>query len=74
MDFYNKGGGAGMGIEVPHQTLPDAALNLTQEEIQDVISFMEALTDIADFQQLPSKLPSFDNHPEWNDRTIYSTR
>ncbi|MEM9921345.1 MAG: cytochrome c peroxidase, partial [Bacteroidota bacterium] len=45
MDFYNKGGGAGMGIDVPHQTLPDAPLYLTVEEQQQIIAFMKALTD-----------------------------
>ncbi|MEM1123898.1 MAG: cytochrome c peroxidase, partial [Bacteroidota bacterium] len=72
MDFYNRGGGAGMGIEVPHQTLPDAALNLTNQEVQDVIAFMESLTDVADFQSIPTSLPTFENHPEWNERAVYN--
>jgi cytochrome c peroxidase len=45
MEFYNEGGGAGLGLDVPNQTLAADKLNLTQSEIASVISFMEALTD-----------------------------
>lgn len=45
MDFYNKGGGAGLGFELQHQTLPFDNLNLTQEEIDAIISFIKTLTD-----------------------------
>ena len=44
MDFYNRGGGKGLGIDVPHQTLPAEKLNLTKQEIADIIEFMKALT------------------------------
>lgn len=45
MDFYNNGGGAGVGIHVPNQTLPSDKLNLTKKETRDIINFMKALTD-----------------------------
>lgn len=45
MDFYNRGGGAGIGIDLEHQTLPTDPLNLTEEEIQNVIAFIKTLTD-----------------------------
>ncbi|NIJ45011.1 cytochrome c peroxidase [Wenyingzhuangia heitensis] len=45
MDFYNQGGGAGLGFDVPHQTLPFDNLNLSEEEIKDIIAFMKTLTD-----------------------------
>ena len=47
LDFYNKGGGAGMGLsyEIPNQTLSDQPLNLTKKEIASIIAFMESLTD-----------------------------
>ncbi|MEO1628224.1 MAG: cytochrome c peroxidase, partial [Bacteroidota bacterium] len=60
MDFYNKGGGAGMGIDVPHQTLPDAPLNLTDQDQQDIIAFMKSLTDTNYDQSRPERLPSFE--------------
>lgn len=68
MDFYNRGGGAGMGLEVPHQTLPDAALNLSKNEISDIIAFMKALTDTSGMTDVPERLPEFESHPEWSDR------
>ena len=45
VDFYNKGGGTGMGFDVPNQTLPFDKLNLTKREIRAVVKFMESLTD-----------------------------
>ncbi|WP_442266892.1 cytochrome-c peroxidase [Tenacibaculum sp. ZS6-P6] len=45
MDFYNKGGGAGLGIENDYQTLPFDNLQLSKEEIAAVIAFMETLND-----------------------------
>lgn len=32
IDFYDKGGGAGLGIHIPNQTLPDEKLKLNKEE------------------------------------------
>jgi len=43
--FYNKGGGAGMGLNVPYQTLPSSPLNLGEEEISAIITFIKTLTD-----------------------------
>ncbi|WBL24124.1 cytochrome c peroxidase [Zunongwangia sp. HGR-M22] len=46
VDFYNKGGGAGLGFDLPHQTLPFDNLNLTVEEQQALVAFMKTLSDI----------------------------
>ncbi|GER60414.1 cytochrome-c peroxidase [Patiriisocius marinus] len=46
LDFYNKGGGAGMGLNVTNQTLPDSELDLSDKEIDDIISFLNSLTEI----------------------------
>ena len=70
IDFYNKGGGIGLGIDVPYQTLPDAPLGLTDAEKKDLIVFMEHLTDTTNMTVVPAQLPSFEGHPEWNDRVI----
>lgn len=51
MKFYNVGGGAGIGIDLPNQTLAPDALNLTDEEQQKIIAFMQALTDTASYRQ-----------------------
>lgn len=45
MDFYNKGGGNGLGFNLKHQTLPFENLNLTDTEIDAVIDFMKTFTD-----------------------------
>jgi len=47
MDFYNKGGGAGLGIAPDHQTLPFDKLNLSEKEKKDIITFMRSLNDTA---------------------------
>lgn len=45
VDFYNKGGGAGLGMDLPGQTLSAKPLNLTETEMQDIVVFMKSLTD-----------------------------
>jgi cytochrome c peroxidase len=45
MEFYNQGGGAGLGLTFPSQTLSAAKLNLTEKEKKDIIAFLNALTD-----------------------------
>jgi cytochrome c peroxidase len=45
IDFYNRGGGAGIGISLEHQTLPPDALSLSRQEIQDIIAFLNTLSD-----------------------------
>ncbi|MEP5634713.1 MAG: cytochrome c peroxidase, partial [Maribacter dokdonensis] len=52
LEFYNLGGGAGMGLPVENQTLSSAPLNLSKQEIKDIIAFMESLTDIERFTTL----------------------
>lgn len=61
MDFYNHGGGAGLGLTVPNQTLSPEKLNLTKEEIKDVIAFLHSLTDSTFITTPPpSRLPKFE--------------
>ncbi|MDB4913880.1 MAG: cytochrome-c peroxidase [Gemmatimonadetes bacterium] len=45
IDFYDAGGGAGMGLTVPHQTLAADSLHLTRTEKYDLIAFLGTLTD-----------------------------
>ena len=45
VDFYNRGGGAGIGIQLANQTLPPEPLRLTVPERKALVRFMEALTD-----------------------------
>jgi cytochrome c peroxidase len=68
VDFYNRGGGIGLGMVVPYQTLPDTPLELTEGEKQDLIAFMRSLSDLID--TLPPDLPKFDGRPEWDGRKV----
>jgi cytochrome c peroxidase len=45
IDFYDRGGGAGLGLELENQTLPAEKLNLSKWEKEAIISFLETLTD-----------------------------
>lgn len=47
VDFYDAGGGAGVGARLPHQTLPTDSLHLTRAEKRAIVAFMHALTDTA---------------------------
>ncbi|MDX5404157.1 MAG: cytochrome C peroxidase, partial [Bacteroidota bacterium] len=70
VDFYNRGGGAGMGMDLPYQTLPFDELNLSKSEQKDLVSFMKALSDTIGLTDRPIALPGFEGHPEWNTRKI----
>jgi cytochrome c peroxidase len=45
IDFYDKGGGTGLGLSLPNQTLPAQPLQLTPDEKAALIAFLEALTE-----------------------------
>lgn len=71
MDFYNKGGGAGIGISIDHQTLSPDPLKLSKKEIREIIAFMKSLNnEIKDDWKKPERLPVFEKNPEWNGREI----
>jgi cytochrome c peroxidase len=43
IDFYNRGGGQGLGFDLPNQTLPPDSLHLTRSEQAALVSFLKAL-------------------------------
>ncbi|WP_282148223.1 cytochrome-c peroxidase [Algibacter lectus] len=45
VEFYNLGGGGGLGFDLEHQTLPFDELNLTTEEQNALVAFMKTLTE-----------------------------
>lgn len=45
VDFYNRGGGVGLGYQVNNQTLPFDSLQLSAMEKSSLIAFMRTLTD-----------------------------
>ncbi len=72
VDFYNRGGGLGLGLDVPHQTLSGDPLELTAQEQADLVSFMESLTDTTT-HHAPTALPAFARHPDLNQRPVGGT-
>lgn len=44
IEFYDRGGGIGLGLVVPNQTLPPDSLHLTKEEKMALIDFLKSLT------------------------------
>jgi cytochrome c peroxidase len=50
LDFYNRGGGAGIGIHLDNQTLSPDPLNLTKTEMNAIIAFLNTLTDAEDIK------------------------
>jgi cytochrome c peroxidase len=57
VDFYARGGGKGIGWDLPYQTLPFDNLDLTQQDRTDIIAFMRALTDTTGLTKRPTRLP-----------------
>jgi len=45
INFYNEGGGRGLNINIDNQTLPPDKLNLSKQEQEIIIAFLNALTD-----------------------------
>lgn len=59
VDFYNRGGGAGIGSAVDHQTLPGDPLGLTQHEMTAIVSFLKTLTDTTGLTSVSHHFPLF---------------
>jgi cytochrome c peroxidase len=45
VDFYDRGGGNGLGMKLPNQTLSADRLELSASEKRDLVDFLRALTD-----------------------------
>ncbi len=45
IEFYNKGGGNGLGLHIPNQTLSSNSLGLTAKEKNQIVEFINSLTD-----------------------------
>ncbi len=69
IDFYNNGGGKGLGINIAHQTLPFDSLHLNKKEINDIKLFMLSLTDTIGLNKKPKHLPLFKDE-KLNNRVI----
>ena len=45
VDFYDRGGGNGLGMKLSNQTLSADSLDLSDQEKRDLVGFLRALTD-----------------------------
>ena len=50
IDFYNEGGGAGIGLSVVNQTLAPDKLDLTDIEKKELIAFIKTLSDTSSYK------------------------
>lgn len=44
VEFYDRGGGQGLGLDIPHQTLSPDPLRLTRTEKADLVAFLQSLS------------------------------
>lgn len=58
LDFYNKGGGKGLGVTIPNQTLPFDSLQLSKQELSNLKSFITTLTEKPSNTKAPASLPA----------------
>ena len=70
IDFYDRGGGKGLGIAVENQTLSDEPLNLTPTEKFQLKVFLESLNDTITLNEIPVKLPEFEDNELLNRRKV----
>jgi len=64
VEFYDHGGGAGAGLEVPYQTLSADSLHLSTAEKAALVSFMKSLTSEGFLPIIPDELPAFPSSNE----------
>ena len=57
IEFYKRGGGSGLKLDIPNQTLPFDSLQLNKTEISNLKKFLLTLTDNQFAPRIPKKLP-----------------
>lgn len=57
IDFYDGGGGAGRGLDVPNQTLSGDSLHLNTQEKKYLLAFLNSLNEHILFESAPAVLP-----------------
>ncbi|WP_460957525.1 cytochrome-c peroxidase [Spirosoma litoris] len=70
VDFYNRGGGRGIGIHLDGQTLAEKPLDLTPVEQKALVSFLNSLTDTTGLTSRPTQLPIIEREPTLNRRKL----
>lgn len=69
VEFYDRGGGRGIGIPLEYQTLAADRLNFSKQDYANLIAFMKAMTDTSGTGSKPTRLPLAGN-AELNRRVI----
>jgi len=72
INFYNTGGGAGHGLNVPNQTLSADSLGLSDADTQHLIQFIQSLNETITFEKQPHKLPH-SSDAQLNNRKVGGT-
>lgn len=70
--FYNEGGGNGRGLNISNQTLSSDKLELTEQEISDILVFLSTLNENYTIDKQPIELPKSKNK-QYNDRVLGGT-
>jgi len=58
IDFYAQGGGVGLGLDVPNIDDKIREFTISDEEKEDLIAFLHALTDESNKPEIPASVPS----------------
>ena len=69
VDFYDVGGGQGLGLTVENQTLSSDSLHLSKEEKENLIRFIQSLNEEIVFEKAPGILPISKNK-KLNNRSV----
>ena len=56
--FYQKGGGAGEGLELKNLDDKIRRFALTEDEQKDLVAFLDSLTDESSLPEMPERVPS----------------
>ena len=70
VDFYNRGGGRGIGIALEGQTLPEKPLDLSPGEQKALVAFLQSLTDTTGLASRPRLLPVIGGNSKLNRRKL----
>lgn len=62
VDFYDRGGGWGIGIRLDDQTLPKVPLHLSGIEKTALVAFLRSLTDTTGLTRRPRQLPLLESN------------
>ncbi|MCI5059056.1 MAG: cytochrome-c peroxidase [Flavobacteriales bacterium] len=71
IEFYDRGGGEGMGLVLENQTLSSEPLELDELEKKSLIAFINSLTDTSGTTSIPYVLPDIEKYPHINRNVTY---